>query len=75
MVDTGCLPGDGEPPAEDVRRTLATEPRPDQECHLLELGIAEEHLIGDLIAFEDIGALKERFIGKGEVTCVLADPN
>jgi|GEM_PF-3881115 len=68
MVDTGRLPGGGEPPAEDVRRTLPPEPRPDQKCQLLELGIAEEHLVWDVIAFEDIGILKERLIGEGEVT-------
>jgi hypothetical protein len=67
-MDTGRLPGGGQPPAEDIRRPLAPEPRPDQECQLLEFGIAEEHLVGDVIAFEDICVLKERLIGEGEVT-------
>lgn len=68
MLDTGRLPGGGEPPAEDVGWPLAPEPRFDQECQLLELGIAEENLVGNVIALEDIGVPKERLIGKSEVT-------
>ncbi len=68
MVDAGRLPGGREPPAEDVRRSLAPEARPDQEGQLFEFGIAEEHLVGDMIALEEIGVLKERFFRKSEVS-------
>ncbi len=66
VVDTGGLPGGREPPAKDIGRPLAPETGPDQECQLLELVITEEDLVGDVIAFEDIGVLKERLFGKSE---------
>jgi len=68
VMDAGGLAGGREAPAEDVGRPLATEAGPDQECQLLELVIAEEHLVGDVIALEEIGVLKERLFGKSEAS-------